>query len=520
MTTSRKTAKARKVHETTKKAFVQNQKRSNPLINEFQGAMANFFSRNLLGRLNTGLGPDGEGRDLDKEFGYCKTEPSVDLYRRYYDRFGLAKRAVQVFPNECWSIFPFLFETEKNRDTRFEKAWKELLDNPDVSPWRYMWLVDQLCGIGGFGGILFGFDDLVGDEELDKPVPGINEKGEITDKRNPGETPRKLLYSCVFAEDLIRIGDINQDSSSPRYLKPEFYYIKFSESFDNATAPVYEEKEVHWTRFLHVADNAESSKIRGQPRLKPIINYMFDARKVLGGSAEMHYKGAFPGYAIKSLPELVGDSKLDADSVNEEMDDYMAGLRRWITLEGVDVQSLYPQPGDPTAHMIQILQAICASLEVPVRIFLGAEAGHLASTQDSSTWNRRLARRQREFIEPWIIRSYVNRLMDVGVLPRVNKYIIEWRDLNSTSDAERADYAVKISQALMQYIQSKAFVLIKPKRYMMKYLKMSNEEATVIIDEAGGEEALIKTLIETADSMNQPAGATKDPAKKRNGLGA
>src|SRR5688572_14451476 len=58
-------------------------------------------------------------RDIDKECGY----PDIitpDDYWDMYRRNGIARKVVNFFPDECWSLSPEVYETEEQTETPFE----------------------------------------------------------------------------------------------------------------------------------------------------------------------------------------------------------------------------------------------------------------------------------------------------------------------------------------------------------------------------------------------------------------
>jgi hypothetical protein len=205
---------------------------------------------------------------------------------------------------------------------------------------------------------------------------------------------------------------------------------------DNATTQM----KVHWTRAIHVADNRMTSEIFGIPRLRPILPHIQDIRKVSGSSAEMFFKGGFPGYQFRTDPGLGADVELiSEDDIRDNVEAYMNGLVRYLTAVGGQWESLAPQVADPSNNLTQQLTYLCLTIGVPFRIFIGSEAGHLASTQDAGTWKERLRGRQLNYLQPWVVNPFVERLMEIGALPRVKRFLINWRDLQTLGDKDRAD---------------------------------------------------------------------------------
>jgi len=122
---------------------------------------------------------------------------------------------------------------------------------------------------------------------------------------------------------------------------------------------------------------------------------------------------------------------------------------------------------------------------VPLRILVGSERGELSSTQDQGTWNGRLQGRQEDYITPRIVVPFVNRLIELGVLPvPLEGFKVEWPDLFSISDAEKADIAKVQTETLAIYLQSNMETLIPPLEFLTKVLDKSVEDAEAILEAA------------------------------------
>ena len=213
--------------------------------------------------------------------------------------------------------------------------------------------------------------------------------------------------------------------------------------------------------------------------MKSVYNRLLDIRKVLSGSGEMFWKGAFPGYAFEVNPDI-SDATIDEDTIRDTLEDYTAGLQRYIAIAGVTVKNLEPQISDPSVHVETQLKYIAISLGIPYRIFLGSEQAKLASTQDKETWNKRIAKRQTSYVDPLVIRPLIDRLIIYGILPSVEEYFIDWPDLNAPGEEEGAKIAEIKTNALAKYVAGSVDELIPPKEYLMMILGMDQEEAETI----------------------------------------
>jgi hypothetical protein len=465
---------------------------------------------------------DPKGRNLDAECGYPIGELAPELYWTLYEKVAIANRVVQVYPTESWSVYPEIYETDDSDETEFEIAWQHLCR--DQNCWSFLERIDILSGISRFGGLFLGMADGAdthvpapgwGDDaylgmgamtwipqpgvgvKTWAPAPGVGSDAQpqrdfFTGKPIPVEN--KLLFMRAFDESNIRVNRYETNFQNPRYGQPTEYLINIvnplipTSDQGPATANLKNQIRVHWSRVIHVTDNRHSSEVFGIPRMRPVLNNIMDVRKTLGGSAEMFWRGAFPGYSFETNPALGIEVELDKDSVREEFELYANGLQRYLALEGLTAKPLAPQIANPDKHLEEYYRAIASCLGIPMRVLLGTEAGHLASTQDTGTWNRRLIKRQKFYVEPYVIRPFINRLCLMGALPMprkgLNQYEIAWTDLNAMSPKDKADVALKQTQALMSYVSGGVEQIMPVLEYFIHILGMSVSEAKSILKRA------------------------------------
>lgn len=443
-------------------------------------------------------------RDYNKECGYPDA-PTAAMYGELYDRHGVATRAVAVYPQECWTVTPDIYEQEEQEQTPFEEAFDRLCrDNQLLS---YLARVDEMSGVGHFGLLLLGLDD---GGKLEEEVPGVAKRllQRFTDapdaQQGDGQPPAddnpddagggyRLLYLRVFEERQVTVAKWESDLTNPRYGQPVLYNVQLQDPRvpQGGEGLDHTNQRIHWTRVVHVADNRKTSETFGVPRLRPILNYLLDLRKVGSGSGEMFWRGGFPGTAYELLPELaVQGVTLDEDekkSIKAEIDAYQNSMQRYQILTGFTAKSLGPQVADPEPHLDAQLKLICVTLGVPLRIFMGSEQAQLASGQDRRNWNGRLTQRQKDYLTPYVVRPTIDLLMACGVLPQVDEYHCEWPDMNTPSDQERADVAAKETDALAKYVGGGVDTLVPPKEYLTGFLGRTADEADAILEAAAGQ---------------------------------
>jgi hypothetical protein len=419
-------------------------------------------------------------RDYDAECGHPETF-SAEQYRELFDRDPVARRVVQCWPRESWRVLPSVYEDEgADTLTPFEQAWRalpamlsggsRLRDEACSTVFRELALADELSGVGRYGALMLGLDDGL---PLDQPA--VLRKGQ------------RLLYLRSFPESLADVSRLESDPNSSRYGEPLQYLITFQDPRlveGAAIGATGSSMSVHWTRVIHLCDNGESNRAFGTPRMQPVLNRLLDLKKLYGGSAEMYWRGAFPGLSIETHPSLGGDVKIDAVSMREQVDNYQNKLSRYLALRGMAAKSLAPQVVDPTPQIMAHLQAICILLEFPLRVFMGSEQGRLAADQDSRNHLARVRGRQNGYLTPRVVAPFVDRLVMLGVLPEPAQYSVWWPDVESASELEKADVAAKLCAAVAAYIQAGGEALIPPLDFFTRVLGWDDAEALEVLEHA------------------------------------
>lgn len=406
-------------------------------------------------------------RDINKECGY-PDQLSIEDYGTLYDREGIATRVVDLYPEECWQMDPEIAETEDSEETEFEAAVKDLVKRKNL--WHYCERLDKLSGVGRFGAMLIGVS---GDEDLKDPLI----EAEQVPETRPQE--RELLYLMPFDERNIEVHKWDTETSSERYGKPLEYDFKMAD-FSGGVEGAGQTISVHWSRVLHAADMRRSSEVFGTPRMQFLFNRMWDLRKLLGGSGEMFWKGAFPGYNFELDPEYADDAEIDKDALRKEFESFSNSLQRYMATKGLKAHSLAPQVADPSNHFEMFIIAVCIALTCPKRVFMGSEEAQLAMGEEMKRWNGRVMRRQNRYLTPFLVRELLDRLMMIGVLPVSQEYDVNWPDLNAQSDEDKATVAEKFTNAIAKYVAAGADSFIPPIEMLTMFFGLSMEEAEAI----------------------------------------
>lgn len=442
-----------------------------------------------LYRRAAALGLGGEvntsplNRDLDQQFGYPEVIDKI-MYKKLYDRNGVAHRVVALQPAESWKNPPLIYDQDIPRNSEFEKAFETL--NIRFSCFSMLKRIDVLSGIGNYGVLLFGVSD---GKELHEPIDCVIEcvtNCTTYETEAVRQGTYKLLFMRPFQHAQVQIAQTEWDLSNPRYGQPTMYRIQMNTIDHEVEGGLNDLRtvDVHWTRILHVADNRETSELFGVPRMQLVYDNVLDIRKIRGSSAEMFYKGAFPGIAVEAVDDVTGGAQLDLDGMRRSIELYENSLQRWFGLTNAKANVLSSQVQSPADHIRINLEEICIALGCPLRIFMGSESAHLASDQDAAAWNNRLMERQMNYLTPYLVRPFLTRLVQIGALPEPQDGVfkIDWQDLNTMTEGERYSVARERLGLMQTYATTPELKgMITAKDMMQVFVGMTEEEAVGIL---------------------------------------
>lgn len=384
----------------------------------------------------------GTDRDYYAVLGYNRTPDAEDYFSRYL-RNDIARRIVNAYPAASWSSRPRIIDdanvgTEDEAETDFENAVEYLFDEHRLL--HYLERADKATGIGEYGliflGLAGGDDDTVA---LDGDATEDTHRNLLETKDEPG--PDDLAYIATFSQARVITLDEVENPTNPRFGLPKTYDIEFSAHQTSVT------ETVHYSRVIHIAEDVLENEIFGRPRLEAVLNRLDDLEKVVGGSAEMFWRGADRKMQLNYTGE---GSPADAERVSEQAEEMVHDLRNVLRTSNVELNEIAGQDVDPTGVVEQILKLIAGETGIPLRMLTGSERGELASTQDRATFYERVKQRREQFCEPAVLRPVLDRLLSLDVLPEPEggSYTVEWPELFELNELERAELRAKNAKAL------------------------------------------------------------------------
>lgn len=438
----------------------------------------------LVGRLRIGsrLGLDtyGGDRDIYNALGYPKEITFENYYSRYI-RQDIAKAIIDRPVTASWKGTISVIENVSKRLTPFEKGWSDLYRTFNLK--SLFIRADKLTGLGRYSIILLGLSDAPSIESLKTPV---SKRGNLT-----------LKYVKAFSELSVKISDYDEVSTSERYGLPLYYEVNVITKNKETTV------KVHYSRVVHLVEDPLENETMGTPRLQAVYNRLIDIEKLVGGDAEMFWRGARPGYTgTVDKDYQFGDTAFTA--LQSQIDEYENNLRRILVNEGVTYKALEQQIADPSPHVDVQITLISAKTGIPKRILSGSERGELSSAQDKMEWISYVSTRREEQNEPMILRPFINKCVEIGIVPppaEEGVYTVVWDKLFAMSDKERVDMGLVRAQALKEFTQSQAQELIPIEVLLEYFLVFDPVMVEEVMSKMNGQIFLEPEVTEEEDSV-------------------
>jgi uncharacterized protein len=461
--------------------------------------MSTLLNRIALGS-KVGTQSYGGDRNIYAALGYPESLTFDNFLGRYF-RQDMAKAIIDRPVKASWKGDITVLENTKTKKTKFEKQWNELYTKLKLK--SIFVRADKLTGLGRYSVLLLGLNDVTSNVGF----------------RNKVRKGSKLVYVKPFSEESATIEELENDQRNKRYGLPKYYKIRLkNEKLSSSStrgktkmAATFDDSIiVHYSRVIHITEDILEDEIYGLPSLEVVFNRLLDLEKLVGGDAEMFWRGARPGYTGSVKPDYEMTPEMLAD-LQDQIKEFEHNLKRVLVNEGIDYKSLEQQIADPSAHVDVQVQMISAVKGIPKRILIGSERGELSSAQDKQEWDSYVASRREEVNEPCILRPFIDHMIEYKIIeaPKNNDYIIIWDKLFSLSDKEKVDLGKNRAVALKEYSTNPAAQYMIPYDMFLKFLLgLDDNQISTIVEHrkeliASGE---IKELsIEEIAKLGQPA---------------
>jgi len=377
------------------------------------------FSSDIVSRLAL---YDGE-RDLHETLGYDDAL-EVEQFWNLYTRADIAKAIIDKPVEATWTDGFTIHSAEYDKPPErgvggIHDAFESVKRN--VGLHSKLVNADIVSRIGRYGVLVLMLND---GRALDQPL------GDATELKDVQPLSERSIVDYSLGEN----------PTNERYNLPVEWELDFTDDDDGG-------KTVHWSRVVHIAEQQREHPVYGIPALEPVYNRVMDWQKLIGGAAEMFWRGADRKLVANLDPDA---GRLDdEDDMKEQVEEMRHGLRDTVYGRGLSIDALGGNDVDPTGVKNAILDAISSETGIPKRILIGSERGELASTQDRANFYGNIADRRAKHANGDILRPFVDRLQKATIVPE-GEYRIFWPEVHELGKAERAEIQASRAQAIKQ----------------------------------------------------------------------
>ena len=369
-------------------------------------------------------------KNLDSVFGYPDTVTYEDL-NSLRDRLGIFERLLDKPASATWGIPPDI-EVDNDSD-EFLNAWNDIVQNHNI--WKVLYSLDKMAAMDDYAILLIVFE---GDTDLSAPLSELKDN-----------SLRKIAYIQQYPATRAKIDSYINDRMDPRYGLPEYYRIKnknvqmIGSSLNSET---FNEIKIHYSRVLHVAENALEDSLFGTPRMKRHFNTLLDYKKAVGGAAEIFWNAAYNGFQVDIPPDIEVSPEKEKQ-LSDEVKAFYSNFSRFIKTKGVEIKPLGGNTVDPTGLIDVLITTLAIEAEIPKRILIGTEAGELSSEQDRANFARVVKVRQLLFAESVVLNPLVRLLFRANVLPHTSNLKWKWEDAFTLNPLEKGRRAYDMARS-------------------------------------------------------------------------
>lgn len=355
------------------------------------------------------------------DYGYPVTLSFFNFWNMYR-RFGVARRVVELYPDQTWLEDPIVEGTDQ-----FDRELEKL--NETMGLWRRLKGLDTRQRVGRYGGMFMRVRDGLSPE---KPIEGkLNGLAALVDM-------------IPLYESQLTVNTTQSDATADDFGMPTMYQFS-SGTVGNRNDKVQASFNIHPSRIVIASEDSDNSGIYGIPVLESVYNSLMDLRKVIGGGGEGFYKNAAQSivFNLQDGASAKNNAAL-LDKFNEQYDEFSQNRsRRAMWTPGMDATTLDSTLISPKEFANTALLDISAGAGIPIALLTGNQTGRLAGDQDSKGFLAQVQARRTDFGTD-VVTDVLDWFIEWGILPS-SLYEVEWPDALAPSADEKLANADKMA---------------------------------------------------------------------------
>ena len=236
-----------------------------------------------------------------------------------YRRFGIATRAIELYPDQTWLDDPIVEGTDQ-----FNTEMAALV--ADQGLWRRLKGLDTRQRVGRYAGLFM--------RVRDSKAPNLPIEGKLGGLA-------ALVDIIPLYESQLEVIETEDNPRADNFGQPTMYQFKAG-GVGSRNEKVASTFNIHPDRIIIAAEGADNGSIYGIPVLESIYNDLMDLRKVLGGGGEGFYKNAAQSivFDLKDGASAKANEAL-LNKFNDNYDDFAQNRsRRAMWTPGMEANTL------------------------------------------------------------------------------------------------------------------------------------------------------------------------------------
>lgn len=409
--------------------------------------IANSQFSTLRGQFGSflGLSPDGK-RDTYDIYNYPKSLSGDTGFRQMYQysrRQGVANRITWGLSKRCWRDGFEIYDSSE------EDAKQVLVDEVQMLKRagfvKKIEQADILNRIGRFSVLFVG-------------VPDGKDPSEPLDRTSLGSDWLDKLYFVAYPYDGAQISSQVSDPTDQRFGLPEKYTLQRSTSSSDTKDAEIKAITAHWTRVVHLNENALDSDIEGMGALEPVFNAILDIEKATGGSSEAYFRNARQKIAYEIDPQFANDvltNEKSKKSFNTAAEKFTDDWQDHTMAAGAKVKSIVAPLADPLPTVKASLWTVSSYTGLPIRVLTGEGSGQLAGSEDQLAYDQIIMDRQNLVCSGWVSVA-LEVLERAGMIELPEDYEIRFPIKQASTEKEKAEIGNKKADTIQKLASAKS----------------------------------------------------------------
>lgn len=396
-------------------------------INTFINAMSQTMSTL---RFNVGqiLGQSHNGnRNIYRIYGYPDQIQYSDMFQ-YSRRQGMANRITHGMAKSCWRDGFEAYADSEEDSERILVDELSILKKAGLN--NKIERADILNRIGKFSVLFVGIPDGL---EPSEPVGRVNSKD------------LSKVFFKAFGYDGIQIHQQETDPKNPRFGLPKMYSVQKIANGNMQKDSQQESMIVHWSRIVHLNEEALDSDVEGMGQLEPIFNRILDLDKATGGASEAYFRNA-KGKIAYEIDKEFADSLLNTTGAKEALEqgaeDFTNQGKDHIFALGAQIKAVDTPHYSPKDTIMGALWEISGYTGIPIRLLIGEGSGQLAGSEDQLSYNALVSARQFSHCGSWVFRV-LEILSEAGMIKLDQKNEVRFPHQQPVTEAQAAEISNK-----------------------------------------------------------------------------